>query len=194
VPKSCIKLNHPVSRIRLLDKQRRFPGGNILTKSEKSSTDDHVLLIECENGNFYRAKHVVVTVSVNYLQKHYASLFDAALLTEKKVEAIRTVQMSTVDKVFLFYDDLDSFFPADKIAVKPVFSEERSGGITKDNWIYKVYTFDKFYDNVLLVWLTGEEANYAETLEESEIVDALTGLLRKLLKNDSVPKPKQMLM
>jgi N1-acetylpolyamine oxidase len=184
IPKSCIKLNHPVQHIGLLNRNG----------SPDEATASNVLLVECENGTSYRTKHVVVTCSVNYLQKHYSNLFDSALLTEKKITAIQTVQMSTVDKVFLFYDDLASFFPADTVAVKPVFIEENTNADMKDRWIQKVYTFDKFYDNVLLVWLTGEEANYAETLSEEEIVDSLTGLLKRLLKNENVPKPNKMLM
>jgi N1-acetylpolyamine oxidase len=187
IPKSCIKLNHPVERIRLLERSTAVLSADDSTKN--------VLLVECQNGSLFRAKHVVVTCSVNYLQKHYASLFDSALLTQRKIDAIQTVQMSTVDKIFLFYDDLASFFPPGAVAVKPVFSEEEDpNALMKDKWVQKVYTFDKFYDNVLLVWLTGEEANYAETLSEEEIVDSLTGLLKKLLRNENVSKPNRMLM
>lgn len=185
IPKSCIKLKHPVKHIRLLREENR------------SFDQDNVVMVECENGAQFRTKHVVVTCSVNYLQRHYSTLFDPYLLNEKKIEAINTVQMSTVDKIFLFYDDLASFFPDDAVAIKPVFLNEKPRSTPdemRQNWWYKVYTFDKFYENVLLVWLTGEEANFAETLPEDEIIDTLTNLLKKLLKNDKVPRPKSMLL
>jgi len=53
---------------------------------------------------------VVVTVSSSYLQRHYMSLFNPSLLSEQKILAINSIKMDTVDKIFLFYDDL-SFFP-----------------------------------------------------------------------------------
>ena len=178
LPQSCIKFNHPVKNVRLLVK-----------KLHNTGPDEELLLVECENGAFFRTRHVVVTCSVNYLQKHYSTLFDSRLMTEKKIESINTVQMSTVDKIFLFYDDLASFFPRETVAVKPVFMQEKQfADNMRENWINKVYTFDKFYDNVLLVWLTGEEANYVENLSEEEISTKLTDLLRKLLKNQNVPK------
>lgn len=175
LPEFSIKLSHPVKHIRVLD----------------HCSDDQNILVECFNGAMYQTKHVIVTTSVNYLQKHYSTLFHPALLSQKKVEAINTVKMGTVDKIFLFYDDM-SFFPnAD--AIHPILLDEKnpSNSNIKVNWHNKVFTFDKFYENMLLVWITGDEANYVETLPNEEISEVLTNLLKKLLKTENVPKPKK---
>jgi hypothetical protein len=183
LPQSCIQLNCPVRRISLHKED----------EEDDACVRPTRLMVECENGVYYRANHVVVTCSVNYLQKNYTKLFDSRLLNDKKIEAINTVQMSTVDKIFLFYEDM-SFFPQNIDALKPIFLDEPQNGDMKENWIYKIYTFDKFHSNLLLVWLTGEEANYVEGLNEGDIADTLTNLLKKLLKNDNVPKPKKLMM
>ncbi|CAF0878004.1 unnamed protein product [Brachionus calyciflorus] len=170
IPKNSIKLNHAVEQITMFD------------------DEETPMLVQCKNGTSYRAKHVLVTTSVNYLKKHYQSLFNPSLLTTKKIEAIQTVKMDTVDKIFLFYEDM-SFFPENCDAVHPIFTNQPENVCMKTDWKYKVYTFDKFYDNMLLVWITGKEAEYVETLDNEEIGDTLTDLLRKVLNNKNIPKP-----
>ena len=150
-------------------------------------------MIECQNGALFKANHVVVTSSVNFLQKNYATLFDPFLLNDKKIEAINTVKMGTVDKIFMFYDDM-SFFPKNINTIHPVYlNEENSEKDLEKSWHYKTYAFDKFYDNMLLVWLTGVEADYAENLSDEEISKTLTNLMRKILANDNIPEPNKII-
>lgn len=63
----------------------------------------------------------------------------------------------------------------------------------KKNWFYKTYSFDKFYQNMLIVWMSGEEADYVETLSETEISKTLTDLLRKFLNNPNIPYPTKII-
>ena len=86
IPKEKIKLEHAVKKVR-----RCF------------DSKEHALLVECYNGTCFRTKHVIVTCSVNYLQKNYKLMFEPLMLDEKKIEAINRVKMGTVDKIFLFY-------------------------------------------------------------------------------------------
>ena len=58
----------------------------------------------------------------------------------------------------------------------------------------KRYAFDKFYDNMLLVWITGIEAEYAESLSLEEIQSTLTQLLRQILDKKSIPEPNKIIM
>lgn len=132
-------------------------------------------------------------------------MFDPRLMPSKKIDAIETVKMGTVDKIFLFYDDLSSFFP-NVNAVHPIFVDDEE--VTTDGniavgddetkvatspWHRKVFTFDRFYDNMLLVWITGWQAEYAEKLTDEEIGRTLTDLLRRTLNNSNVPEPKRVL-
>jgi len=49
----------------------------------------------------------------------------------------------------------------------------------------------KVYDNVLLGWITGDEAIYCEDLDETFIGEVLTKNFRKSLKNPLIPSPKK---
>lgn len=174
LPISRIKLNHPVINIR------------------QDSIDPDILLVQCSNGKIFKTKHVVVTVPLNYLKKHFRTLFESNLLNDKKLESIEKVKMDTVDKLFLFYNDM-SFYPADTNSLHPLFFDESKYKQTEttidQNWIYKTYSYDKFYDHMLIVWMTGEEADYVEKLSDDEVSEKLTELLRKFLKNPNVPLP-----
>ena len=63
----------------------------------------------------------------------------------------------------------------------------------KKNWHFKTFAFDRFYENLLLVWISGEEANFIENLPEDEIADRMTEILKKLFQNQNIPKPKKIL-
>jgi protoporphyrinogen oxidase len=84
VPKERIKLEHAVKYV------RKVNGGQELD-------------VECHNGSSFRAKHVIITCSVNYLQKYHKRMFEPLLLDQRKIEAINSVKMGTVDKIFMFY-------------------------------------------------------------------------------------------
>ena len=185
IPKTSIKLSHPVKSIRL-DSDSTNATGAACTDLTSAP-----ILVECYNGTKYRAKHVVLTCSVNYLKRHHRSLLDARLLTREKSEAIERIKMGTVDKIFLFYDDM-SFFPANTNSIHPIFLNEKVDNMEK-HWYFKTYSFDKFYDNMIIVWMTGSEANYVEKLPEQEIASVLTDLLRRVLNNTQVPLPTKIM-
>jgi len=103
-----------------------------------------------------------------------------------KIEAIQKMDMGTVDKIYLFYDQLD-FFTGDSLAI--VYDREHETLDIKKEWYKKIFLFQKVYDNVLLCWITGDEAIYCEQLDETHIGDVLTNLFRKSLKNINIPTP-----
>lgn len=217
LPESSIKVCHAVKHLRLLDHDAVDDCRNVSpSKSSppKCRNQSHSIEIECTNGFRVRAKHVVVTCSLNYLKHSYKSMFDPRLLTPSKVEAIETVKMGVVDKIFLLYDDLASFWPEGVNAVHPIFLDGESGQLATDHnglakaicqddetdvhkpttpWYRKVFTFDRFYDNLLLVWITGWQAEVAEKLPNEEISRTLTDLLRRTLSNPRVPEPKKVI-
>lgn len=57
-------------------------------------------------------------------------------------------------------------------------------------WQKKIFSFSKVTDTVLLGWISGKEAEYAETLTQDTIADTCTDILRKFLNDPYVPKPK----
>ena len=89
-----------------------------------------------------------------------------------------------------------SFFPKEMNTIHPLYHEtlsDRSTHDLKSHWQFKTFAFDKFYDNMLLVWITGLEAEYSEGLGDAEISATLTDLLRKLLANPSIPEPNKLI-
>jgi hypothetical protein len=176
IPKSAIKLNHVVETI-------------------KPSSDPTEIEITCLNGETYLACHVLVTCPLNYLKKYHAALLPN-LLSERKVHAINRMQMGTCDKIFLVYDECDGgmdFFPKDVNTIHPIYLSDDHQAYDVFQWYKKVFSFDKFYDNVLLVWATGDEAVYIESLDDDTVSKELTKLLRNLLKNNQVPLPSKLI-
>lgn len=96
------------------------------------------------------------------------------------------MDMGTVDKIYLFYDKID-FFDGDSLAI--AYDREHSTLDIKKEWYKKIFLFQKVYHNVLLCWITGDEAIFCEQLEEKYISDVLTNLFRKSLKNPKIPAP-----
>lgn len=183
LPKDTVKLSCPVKHITFAEKRKKH-------ENESSAR----MLVECYNGVKYKAEHVVVTVSSSYLAKNYESLFCPSLLNDNKINAINSIKMDTVDKIFLFYDDL-SFFPAQVESLHPIFmdTDKEFGPHMETNWVTKLSSINRFYDNVLLLWITGKEAHFIEKLDNTIIAEQLTQMLRRLLGDKNVPMPNKVL-
>ena len=96
------------------------------------------------------------------------------------------MDMGTVDKIYLFYDKID-FFEGDSLAI--VYDREHDSLDIKKEWYKKIFLFQKVYDNILLCWITGDEAIFCEQIDENQISDVLTNLFRRSLKNPDIPAP-----
>ncbi|CAF3525593.1 unnamed protein product [Rotaria socialis] len=147
-------------------------------------TDKHVK-ITCANGNIYECEQLICTIPLAVMKWSYKSLFTPALPAWKS-EAIQKMDMGTVDKIYLFYDKID-FFTGDSLAI--VYDREHDTLDIKKEWYKKIFLFQKVYDNVLLCWITGDEAIFCEQLNEKYIGDVLTNLFRKTLKSAHIPTP-----
>lgn len=106
-----------------------------------------------------------------------------------KTEAIQNMDMGTVDKIYLFYDTID-FFDGDSLAI--VYDRRSSFDIKKE-WYKKIFLFQKVYENVLLCWITGDEAIFCEQLPERYIGEVLTNVFRKSLNNPDIPTPTKVI-
>lgn len=98
------------------------------------------------------------------------------------------MDMGTVDKIYLFYDKVD-FFEGDSLAI--VYDRNHHNLNIKTEWYKKIFLFQKVYDNVLLCWITGDEAIFCEQLDETYIGNVLTAVFRKSLKNSAIPIPNK---
>lgn len=182
LPDDAIKTSHPVRYITFADRQ------------DSDSDSPPPMLVECFNGVKYKTQHIVCTVSSAYLKAHYMTLFNPSLLSEQKILAINTISMDTVDKIFLFYEDM-SFFPAHVDSLHPIFmdTDAEYGPRLQNNWPTKISSVNRFFDDCLLIWVTGQAAHYMEQLSPKEIADEMTKMLKRLLNNVDVPEPSKVM-
>ena len=174
-------------------------------------TNDRIR-ITCANGNIFECDYIICTIPLAVMKWSHKSLFTPALpgrvqlntaslrrqfppahacvFLAWKTEAIQKMDMGTVDKIYLFYDQMN-FFDGDSLAI--VYDREHDTLDIKKEWYKKIFLFQKVYDNVLLCWITGDEAIYCEQLDETHIGDVLTNLFRKSLKNINIPAPTKVI-
>lgn len=74
-----------------------------------------------------------------------------------------------------------------------VEKEVKSQTNLKKHWVKKIYSFAKINDRLLLAWLSGKEAEYAEKLDQSVLSKEITGLLRSMFKNEAFPEPSRII-
>lgn len=141
--------------------------------------------ITCTNHQIYECDYVICTIPLAVMKWSHKSLFTPALPSWKS-EAIEKMDMGTVDKIYLFYDKID-FFEGDSLAI--VYDREHDTLDIKKEWYKKIFLFQKVYDNILLCWITGDEAIFCEQIDENQIGDVLTNLFRRSLKNPDIPAP-----
>ena len=174
LPYNCIKLNHAVQKIDW--------------KQNKSTC-----LISCENGKVLKADHIIVTVPLGVLKSSKSTLFIPPL-PKLHQHAIQSIGFGKVAKIFLFWDK--PFWKLGSGSIKLAWSDEDLAGLPDMNqWYKKVFSFDEVLNNpsVLLAWLSGDEAEYMETLSDEEVLNTCTGVLRSFMGNTSIPPPNKIL-
>ena len=152
-----------------------------------NNADRDTVTLTVRDGRKFEAKHVIITCSLGYLKQHSRSLFEPAL-PSSKASAIATLGFGTVNKIFLEFE-------------KPIFKETNRGiafawenaneKIDTSNWYKRLFGFDAVFTNprIVLGWISGDGARAMETLTDQEIKDTSMKLLRKFLKDDSIPEP-----
>ncbi|XP_073998632.1 spermine oxidase isoform X2 [Rhodnius prolixus] len=143
--------------------------------SEKGASADAVSMpveVSCENGSRFLAEHVICTIPLGVLKDRADSLFIPQLPPHKQ-EAIDKLLFGTVDKIFLSYDR--PFLHPDISEVMLLWSHDPTAkDEISESWYKKIYSFSKVNETVLLGWISGKEAEYMETLPESEVAEKCT--------------------
>ncbi|XP_030065348.1 peroxisomal N(1)-acetyl-spermine/spermidine oxidase [Microcaecilia unicolor] len=147
----------------------------------------HPVRVICEDGEEFLADHVIITVSLGCLKERAQSMFEPSL-PQGKLEAIVKLGFGTVSKIFLEFEE--RFWPEDCIGIqllwekglenKDVYNAMKQNEGWKEEWFKKIGGFDMvaYHDNVLCGWITGEAAEFMETLPEKEIGEVCVRLLR----------------
>ena len=55
----------------------------------------------------------------------------------------------------------------------------------------KIFALDEVANNrnVLVGWLSGQEARHAETLSDAQVIDTMSQLIRQFLNDPAIPRP-----
>ncbi|XP_033119454.1 spermine oxidase-like [Anneissia japonica] len=185
LPENCVVYNSTVTEV-------HWKNDHIPDESSKP------VRIVCENGEQFFADHVIATQSLGHLKEYGRALFKPPL-PQVKLDIIDRMGYNYITKVHLRYqtpfwqDKFSRVIPLWDISPKDVVTKPSE--FTKETWFRHIYDFavHPFLSNTLEVWLSGESALHVERLENEIISDACTDLLRKFLKDPSVPKPDEIL-
>ncbi|XP_059821672.1 spermine oxidase [Hypanus sabinus] len=205
IPKSVIQLTKPVKRIYWNGSFKKeihcinstFLNHN-LDGQEEEEEEGYQVWVECEDGEFILADHVIVTMSLGVLKKYHETMFHPHL-PEEKVSAIQMLGISTTDKIFLEFEE--PFWSPECNSIQFVWeddAENESPVYPQDLWYKKICSFDVLYPperygHVLSGWICGEEAIIMERCDDETVAETCTELLRKFTGNPHIPKPRRIL-
>ncbi|XP_054655588.1 peroxisomal N(1)-acetyl-spermine/spermidine oxidase isoform X1 [Dunckerocampus dactyliophorus] len=150
--------------------------------------DTHVT-IECQDGKRVAADHVIMTVPLGHLKKHYSTLFHPPLPLHK-MHSIQRFGFGTINKIFVEFDS--PWWDKDCEVIFLVWEDE-DAIVDKvqdvpGSWIKKLFGFTVVkptdrHSHVLCGWIAGHESEYMETLPEQEVLHAITQLIRMFTGN-----------
>nr|XP_056705351.1 peroxisomal N(1)-acetyl-spermine/spermidine oxidase [Euleptes europaea] len=155
--------------------------------------------VECEDRETFLADHVIVTVPLGFLKERQETLF-CPPLPPRKAAAIQRLGFGTNNKIFLEFEQ--PFWEPGCQLVEVVWEEESPLAERPTNlpaaWFQKIGAFvvlhpPERYGHVLCGFIAGEEAEFMETLTDTEVLTALTQMLRQVTGNPELAPPKNML-
>lgn len=141
--------------------------------------------IECADGSVYDAQHLICTVSLGVLKQRHFSLFDP-ILPQKKIDAIETMTFGVIDKLLFEFEH--PFWPPTWQGCFFAWSSEQLKLIREkdeNRWlegVISVHPIDN-QPNVLLGWITGDDARKMETVPAETVAEQVMMLLKMVLKD-----------
>ncbi|MCO5553372.1 hypothetical protein L7F22_006893 [Adiantum nelumboides] len=166
------------------------------------STMNTPVVLQCEDGSIVEADHVILTMSLGVLKagvslcakqdlssicrsvldlRGWKALEEAPanelfepLLPCWKLNAISCLGFGVVNKLFLLLDPA-----ADKRLLTEITFLHHKSSESVPGWLKKTFAMFPIYNgsNVVVFWLTGEEALQMETLLDEEVLDGVAQLL-----------------
>ncbi|XP_078246759.1 peroxisomal N(1)-acetyl-spermine/spermidine oxidase [Pogona vitticeps] len=155
--------------------------------------------VECEDEEKFLVDHVIVTVPLGFLKEHQETFFSPPLPSQK-MAAIKHLGFGTNNKIFLEFEQ--PFWKPDCELVEVVWVDEsplaESAADLQATWFQKIPGFivlqpPERYGHILCGFIAGKEAEFMETLSDTEVITALTQVLRRATGNPQLDPPKNIL-
>nr|XP_049696160.1 protein anon-37Cs isoform X3 [Helicoverpa armigera] len=151
------------------------------------------VVVSCTDGTAYRAKNVIVTVSLGVLKERHSTLFRPQL-PQQKVTTIEKLSIGVVGKVILEFEnawwDKTKWFPF-------IWKSDDKKRLSDDEkWVTNFSGVSPPMGNSksLTLWSCGEVAKLVETLPEDVVKRKVMELVRRFMgKGKTIPEPIAML-
>ncbi|XP_022833970.1 spermine oxidase-like isoform X2 [Spodoptera litura] len=152
------------------------------------------VVVYCKDGSSYRAKNVIVTVSLGVLKERHSHLFSPAL-PQGKVTSIQKVSMGVVGKVIFLFENR---WVAENVSSFTFLwrNEDRQALGPDEVWWPNIAAASSPMGNPagLTLWTIGDMAKLVETLPEDVVKRKAMELIRRFMgKNRTIPEPIAML-
>ncbi|KAG0711917.1 Peroxisomal N(1)-acetyl-spermine/spermidine oxidase [Chionoecetes opilio] len=168
LPESIVRLSSPVNQV-----------------AWSSATHPSRALVVTQGDEAFLARHVLVTVSAAYLQKHHATLFQPGL-PDDFVQSLEGVRLGVANKVQIGWPD--PWWGSQPLLIDILWTHFNLPHHM--SWMYGSVTVFSVHRQraVLELFVTGENSTYMEELQEYEVKDHVVHLLREASGQD-VPQP-----
>ncbi|XP_050556514.1 protein anon-37Cs isoform X7 [Spodoptera frugiperda] len=153
------------------------------------------VVVTCKDGSSYRARNVIVTVSLGVLKERHTTLF-SPMLPQTKISVIdnNNISMGLLGKIILQFPQ--NFWGTNKnIDYSFIWRNEDKEGI-EDKWMLKLVQMSAPMgaDDVLTMWTNGDVGRLVETLPEDVVKRKAMELIRRFMgKNRTIPEPIAMI-
>ncbi|XP_049696158.2 possible lysine-specific histone demethylase 1 isoform X1 [Helicoverpa armigera] len=152
------------------------------------------VVVTCTDGTTYRAKNVIVTVSLGVLKERHTSIFSPSL-PKDKAEAIDKLAIGVVDKIVLLFPK--AWWPKTATFFGFIWNGEEKAKVSKEDlWTTKIFGASSPMGSLhaLTLWTSGDGAKLVETLPEDVVKRKVMELVRRFMgKGKTIPEPIAML-
>lgn len=191
------------------------------SSSNSFSQSENTCDITCQDGSRYTCRHAVITLPLGVLKETSELMFDPPL-PEYKIQSIQSLGFSVVDKVFLeFKNKLSPKFldPAVNELLLVWADEEDAGDESNNNnnnnnnndkrkhntaivlkkgspknWFRSIYSLTKVSEYCLLGWLSGEDAEHVEQMDDQQVAKVMTEEILRKFFHPEFPEPESVFM
>lgn len=150
------------------------------------SSQHHKKIVGCMDGSAFSADHIICTLPLGVL-KNFSKFMFKPTLPKEKLKSIKKLGFGNPLKVYFEYEEnIESWFSRNMRLVWSL--QERTSDL---KWTKQIIEISKIPTSkrVLEIIIGGAFYEHIEKLPDGELLDEVTKVLKKYLKNQSIPYP-----